>query len=242
MFDFQCCFFLRSFQIALVGLCVTSFNISAFALTADEYQQLQKQSYEFRKADALLNSAWADLKDSLSKDDYEIALTEQKKWLTQRDALADKSEYTDRYGEKITDRAEIYAQLTYERYHEISVKISNVQGMTPSDISGIYADEIAVIEIDGKDNGYFIRFNSVGPRGQYVCAFEGKGTYDNVLLTLTSPDEYSEAAKGMRIFFRGRRLMILDTENKNINLEAFCGLNGSVHGVYYQVPKNILEP
>ena len=116
---------MKRFYVLVLFFCFFNIFPPAYCLDDTTYLKYKKASSEFRDAEKHLNSKWKQLKSILNKAEYQDLLKDQRKWLKNRDDLADKLIQEKRFSE-----VDAYSEITNMRCDYLSNIINLHTGQT----------------------------------------------------------------------------------------------------------------
>lgn len=123
----------RLFTVLMLVLLTAS---QVFALSDSEYLKMKKNNPGFARADKKLGQVWKELKNSMSKEDFEILLRNQRKWLSEgRDKNA------RAYMKEGYSRVEAYMLATNDRAKELPEIADNIKNSQPENDNEEFFDE-----------------------------------------------------------------------------------------------------
>lgn len=142
----------RLFTVLMFLLLIAS---EVFALSDSEYLKMKKNNAGFARADKKLTQVWKQLKDSMSKEDFEALQKDQRKWISEgRDKIA-KSYMKEGYS-----RVEAYMLATNDRAKELPEIAKSINNFEPEEI--IENEQEQNFETPSTPQGKYIKSDNDG--------------------------------------------------------------------------------
>ena len=151
----------RFFTVLMFLLLMAS---QVFALSDAEYLKMKKNNPGFARADKKLGQVWKQLKDSMSKEDFEALQKNQRKWISEgrdKDAKA--------YMKEGYSRVEAYMLATNDRAKELPEIAESIKTFEPDEAED--------------EKNFEAPSNSSSPQGEYIKRNnDGQNVFMSVLL------------------------------------------------------------